>query len=202
MIGFVNGGYLVKGRPASYASAQIRHSSFARRVLVQRAKTAPLIMMAAQSLHEVKMRDIDGNTVDFSSLKGRVVLAMNVACQCGYTQSGYTAMKNVANKYGDKVRVIAFPSNEFGMQEPGSPEEIKAFVNSKFGNPNILIMEKSSVKGSSANDVFKFAKASGAAEPGWNFDGRLIFDKQGKLAKRLGNSSMEYDITGEIDKLL
>eukprot|EP00190_Bangiopsis_sp_CCMP1999_P004978 CAMPEP_0198737782 /NCGR_PEP_ID=MMETSP1475-20131203/68040_1 /TAXON_ID= ORGANISM="Unidentified sp., Strain CCMP1999" /NCGR_SAMPLE_ID=MMETSP1475 /ASSEMBLY_ACC=CAM_ASM_001111 /LENGTH=158 /DNA_ID=CAMNT_0044501649 /DNA_START=813 /DNA_END=1289 /DNA_ORIENTATION=- len=158
--------------------------------------------MAAGSLHDIKMKDINGNTVDFSSLKGKVVLAMNVACQCGYTQSGYTAMKNVAQKYGDKVRVVAFPSNEFGMQEPGSPDEIKSFVNSKFGNPDILIMEKSSVKGSSANDVFKFAKDSGAAEPGWNFDGRLIFDKSGKLAKRLGNSSMEYDITSEIDKLL
>eukprot|EP00186_Timspurckia_oligopyrenoides_P001847 CAMPEP_0182446712 /NCGR_PEP_ID=MMETSP1172-20130603/4719_1 /TAXON_ID=708627 /ORGANISM="Timspurckia oligopyrenoides, Strain CCMP3278" /LENGTH=159 /DNA_ID=CAMNT_0024642715 /DNA_START=211 /DNA_END=690 /DNA_ORIENTATION=- len=159
--------------------------------------------MSASTLYEVKsLKDIDGNAFDSGSLMGKVVLAVNVACFCGKTKPGYSAMSNIAEKYGDKVAVLAFPSNEFGAQEPGTPDEIKSFVNSKFGSPKITLMEKSSVKGSSANEVFAMAKSAGMGEPKWNFDGRLIFDKSGKLVARLDNSSTESDLINEIEKYL
>mmetsp|Transcript_43657 Transcript_43657/g.170853 ORF Transcript_43657/g.170853 Transcript_43657/m.170853 type:complete len:157 (-) Transcript_43657:214-684(-) len=155
----------------------------------------------AASLHEIKMNDINGNSVDFSSMKGKPVLAVNVACFCGYTKKVYSMMKDLSEKYDDKIQVVAFPSNEFGAQEPGTPDEIKKFVSDQYGS-KIMIMEKSSVKGSSANEVFKLGIDAGAGEPQWNFDGRLIFDKEGKLAKRLTNAATLPDMDAEIQKVL
>ena len=153
------------------------------------------------SLSDVKgMKDLDGNPVDFGSMQGKVVLAMNVACQCGYTKSGYTMVSNVAKKLGDRVRIVCFPSNDFGAQEPGSPEEIKNFVKSKFDNPDLVLMEKTHVKGAEANPVFKLAKEAGFGEPRWNFDGKVVFDKSGKPVERLDNSAPESDILAAIQK--
>mmetsp|Transcript_3046 Transcript_3046/g.5848 ORF Transcript_3046/g.5848 Transcript_3046/m.5848 type:complete len:219 (-) Transcript_3046:172-828(-) len=152
------------------------------------------------SLHEIQgVRDLGGNEVNFQEYLGKVVLAVNVACQCGYTQSGYQTMKNLADRFDEsKFAVLAFPSNDFGRQEPGSPEEISAFVSSRFGNPKIRLMEKSEVKGREANPVFAFAKASGLGEPSWNFDGRILFDKTGKAVERFNNGTSESELASKI----
>jgi len=154
-------------------------------------------------LHTITgLKDIDGKTVDLSQLKGKVVLAMNAACACGYTKRGYDIMSEVAKMFPDQVTAISFPSNQFGAQESGSPTEIKQFVNSKFNNPDIVIMEKSDVVGSNANPVFKLAKDAGLGEPKWNFDGRIIFDKTGKPVERLTNQSTKEEIVAAIKKYL
>uniref|UniRef100_A0A7S0G792 Glutathione peroxidase n=1 Tax=Rhodosorus marinus TaxID=101924 RepID=A0A7S0G792_9RHOD len=188
--------FVSSGRPAVFGVSLRRGVQFqgARPY----SRTTPKM---AASLHDIKMKDIDGNPVDFSSMKGKPVLAVNVACFCGYTKKVYTMMKDLSEKYDDKIQVVAFPSNEFGAQEPGTPDEIKSFVSDQYGS-KILIMEKSSVKGSSANEVFKLGKDAGVGEPQWNFDGRLIFDKDGKLSKRLTNAATMPDMDAEIQKVL
>ncbi|KAA8490763.1 Phospholipid hydroperoxide glutathione peroxidase, chloroplastic [Porphyridium purpureum] len=189
----------VGGASATAVAARGKRSARAA-TSVARANAAAIRMA---SLADVKgMSDLDGNPVDFASLNGKVVLAMNVACACGYTKSGYSMVSSIASKLGDKVRVVCFPSNDFGAQEPGSPEEIKSFVSSKFNSPDLLLMEKSHVKGSQANPVFKLAKEAGLGEPKWNFDGKFVFDKTGKPVVRLDNSATESDILAAVQKYL
>mmetsp|Transcript_43658 Transcript_43658/g.170855 ORF Transcript_43658/g.170855 Transcript_43658/m.170855 type:complete len:80 (-) Transcript_43658:52-291(-) len=67
----------------------------------------------AASLHEIKMNDINGNSVDFSSMKGKPVLAVNVACFCGYTKKVYSMMKDLSEKYDDKVSHIGSTSASY-----------------------------------------------------------------------------------------
>mmetsp|Transcript_25747 Transcript_25747/g.62528 ORF Transcript_25747/g.62528 Transcript_25747/m.62528 type:complete len:187 (-) Transcript_25747:105-665(-) len=158
--------------------------------------------MASGSIHDISVNELSsGESISLGKFKGKPVLAFNAACQCGYTRSGYTMMKNLANKYDGKLQVIAFPSNDFGMQEPGTPDEIRQFIQSNFGETKILMTEKSAVKGSSANPVFALAKPT-LGEPSWNFDGKLLFDKDGKPSARFTNASSEGEISAAIDKLI
>src|SRR5215216_7618726 len=81
---------------------------------------------------EGKLKDIDGKDYDLSKLKGKVVLFVNVATNCGYTKQ-YAGMQELYEKYEkDGFVLIGVPANEFGMQEPGSDEEIKKFCTSKY----------------------------------------------------------------------
>src|SRR6266446_10355386 len=86
---------------------------------------------AASSVHEFTLSSIDGAPAPLSAYKGKVVLIVNVASQCGYTPQ-YTGLEALYEKYKDKgLVVIGFPANNFGAQEPGSNEEIKTFCTRK-----------------------------------------------------------------------
>src|SRR3954465_7461695 len=92
-------------------------------------KTEPL----KTSIHQFKTKTIDGGDFDFSSLKGKKVLVVNTASECGFTYQ-YKNLEELYKKYKDKnFTIIGFPANNFGGQEPGSNSEIKTFCQKNYG---------------------------------------------------------------------
>jgi glutathione peroxidase len=109
----------------------------------------------AESIHQFKFKDLHGKETDFADYKGKVLLVVNTASKCGFTPQ-YAGLEKLYETYKDKgLEILAFPSNQFGGQEPLEGEEIENFCQVNYG-VSFKVMEKSNVKGSSANPVFKF----------------------------------------------
>src|SRR5471030_2165371 len=90
------------------------------------------LAVRAASIYDIPVKDIDGKATTLAAYKGKVILIVNVASQCGFTPQ-YTALQATYKKYSDQGFVIlGFPCNQFGEQEPGSNEEIKQFCTSKY----------------------------------------------------------------------
>ena len=125
--------------------------------------------------------DLDGTLLKLSEFKGKVIVVINVASQCGFTNQ-YVDMQKIWEQYEEKgVIIIGVPSNDFGGQEPGSSQEIKNFCESKFGI-TFPMTEKVYVKGENAHPFYKWAyKNYGrSAVPKWNFH-KIIINKSGKV---------------------
>jgi glutathione peroxidase len=140
---------------------------------------------AATSFYDFKLKAIDGKEIDFSTFKGKKVLIVNTASECGYTPQ-YAGLQELHEKYGDKVRIIGFPANNFGGQEPGTNTEIQGFCQKNYG-VTFQMMEKISVKGSDASPLYTWLSSKDLNgwnndAPNWNFCKYLI-DENGKLLK-------------------
>src|ERR1700722_12117869 len=99
-----------------------------------------------KTLYDFKAKTIDGKDFDFSSLKGKKVLVVNTASLCGFTPQ-YADLEKLYKMYGgDKFTIIGFPANNFGQQEPGTNDTIKAFCTKNYG-VTFQMMSKISVKG-------------------------------------------------------
>ena len=142
---------------------------------------------AASSVHEFTMDAINGTPTPLSNFKGKVLLVVNVASQCGYTYQ-YEGLQALYLKYKDQGLVVAgFPANNFGAQEPGSNAEIGAFCKSKFG-VTFPMFSKISVKGSDKAPLYQFltdknANPKTGGEIPWNFTKYLV-DRDGKVLAR------------------
>jgi len=135
-----------------------------------------------QLAYDFNFNDLDGSTLNLAEYKGKVIIAVNVASQCGFTRQ-YEDMQNVWEKYQAKgVVMLGIPSNDFGNQEPGSSKEIKNFCEAKFGI-TFPMTEKVSVKGENAHPFYQWAKKNygNSAVPKWNFH-KIIIGKDGKIA--------------------
>ena len=133
--------------------------------------------------YDFQFRDLDGSPLSLSEYRGKIIVAVNVASQCGFTKQ-YDDMQNIWEKYQSKgVVILGIPSNDFGKQEPGSSKEIKNFCESKFGI-TFPMTEKVSVKGSEAHPFYIWAKENHgkSAIPKWNFH-KIIIDRNGKIAE-------------------
>ncbi len=131
--------------------------------------------------YDFSFKDIDGEPLKLSKYKGKVIIIVNVASQCGFTNQ-YEDMQNVWEKYQSKgVIIIGVPSNDFGSQEPGNNQEIKNFCEAKFGI-SFPMTEKVIVKGDNAHPFYMWAKENHgkSAIPKWNFH-KIIIDKEGKV---------------------
>lgn len=143
--------------------------------------------MGASSVHEFTMKTLDGKQVPLASFKGKVMLVVNVASQCGYTYQ-YEGLQALYVKYKDQgLVVVGFPANNFGAQEPGSNAEIGAFCKSKFG-VTFPMFSKISVKGSDKAPLYQFltdknANPKTGGEIPWNFTKYLV-DRDGKVLAR------------------
>jgi hypothetical protein len=98
-----------------------------------------------KSFYDLSQKDIDGNLIEFSQFKGKVLYIVNVASKCGYTESNYAQFKELASLRDKQFEIIIFPCDQFGSQEPGDGDEIKGFATQK-GFEGI-IMEKGGVEG-------------------------------------------------------
>src|SRR6476469_9284130 len=142
---------------------------------------------AASSVHEFTMDAINGTPTPLASFKGKVMLVVNVASQCGYTYQ-YEGLQALYVKYKDRGLVLTgFPANNFGGQEPGSDAEIGAFCKSKFG-VTFPMFSKISVKGDDKAPLYQFltdAKTSPktGGEIQWNFT-KFLVDRNGKVIQR------------------
>ena len=131
--------------------------------------------------YDFNFKDLSGDEIKLSNYKNKVIVVVNVASQCGFTNQ-YEDMQKIWDKYKAKgLVVIGVPSNDFGNQEPGTSNEIKNFCSSKFGI-SFPMTEKVKVKGSEAHPFYKWAKENygKGAVPKWNFH-KIIIDKSGKV---------------------
>ncbi len=147
------------------------------------------------------MKDIDGKDQDLAQYKGKVILIVNVASECGYTGQ-YKGLQALYEAKKDKGLVLlGFPANNFKGQEPGKDSEIKAFCTSKFG-VTFPMFSKISVKGDDAHPLFKKLMAV-VGEPGWNFNKYLV-DKNGNVVQRYESRVTPEDsaLVNKIDELL
>jgi glutathione peroxidase len=142
---------------------------------------------AELSIFRFTMNDIDGNAVPLETFKGKVVLVVNTASQCGLTPQ-YEGLQALYQKYKDKgFVVLGFPANNFGNQEPGSNEQIKEFCSSNFG-VGFPMFAKISVKGEDMHPLYQYLTAGAgnpqlAGEITWNFE-KFLFDRSGQVAAR------------------
>nr|WP_035804587.1 glutathione peroxidase [Lunatimonas lonarensis] len=148
-----------------------------------------------KSIYEFKMKDIDGKDVDFSKYKGKKLLLVNVASKCGYTPQ-YADLQELNEKYGDKVTILAFPANNFGGQEPGSHEDIKAFCSANYG-VTFQLFEKISVKGVDKHPLYRWLSDKNLngwnnTEPSWNFC-KYFINEKGELVKFFPSSVKPMD---------
>ena len=133
--------------------------------------------------YDFNFKDLDGSDISLNEYRGKVIIVINVASQCGFTKQ-YESMQEVWVKYQSKgIVMIGVPSNDFGNQEPGSNKEIKNFCEAKFGI-TFPMTEKVSVKGKNAHPFFVWAKENHgkSAIPKWNFH-KIIIDKSGKIGE-------------------
>ena len=134
-----------------------------------------------QLAHEFSFKSIDGEKIDLRNYKDNVIVVVNVASRCGFTNQ-YEDLQSLWSKYKDKnLVVVGVPTNNF-KQEPGSNNDIKDFCEANF-NINFPMTEKMDVIGVNAHPFFKWAKENHGrnAIPKWNFH-KIIIGKDGKVA--------------------
>ncbi|WP_375374017.1 glutathione peroxidase [Hymenobacter sublimis] len=135
--------------------------------------TAP----ATGTVYDFTVKSIDGKDVKLSQYKGKKLLIVNTASECGYTPQ-YKELEELYQKHGDKVVVLGFPANNFGGQEPGTEAQIAAFCEKNYG-VTFPLFSKVSVKGADTAPLYKFladkAKNGAVADaPNWNFCKYLV----------------------------
>jgi len=140
-------------------------------------------MPANNSIHSFKVKSIDGGMIDFAKYKGKKILVVNVASQCGYTRQ-YEGLQKLYDAHKDKLVIVGFPANNFGSQEPGSDGEIAQFCKARFG-VTFPMASKISVKGDDTAPIYKWLTSKSEngvldATIGWNFN-KFLLDENGKM---------------------
>jgi glutathione peroxidase len=139
------------------------------------------------SVLDFHVKDIEGKDVDLASYKGKVLLIVNTASQCGLTPQ-YKDLEALYEKYKDQgFAILAFPANEFGKQEPGSNEEIKEFCSTKY-KVSFPLFSKIVVKGKGIDPLFGFLTSDEtnpkfAGEIKWNFN-KFLVNRKGEVIAR------------------
>ena len=154
------------------------------------------------NISKVEVLSFENEKITFDHYKGNVLLIVNVASKCGFTKQ-YKALQNLQDKYESRgFKVLGFPCNDFGNQEPGQLEEIKKFCSLTYG-VNFQLFQKVHAKGKTTEPFTTLNQASPAGDVEWNFE-KFLINSQGDVVARF-KSSIEPDstaITKEIEKLL
>ncbi len=157
--------------------------------IVAKPAQSPLMNTSAEtatgSVYDFTVKSIDGKDVSLSQYKGKKLLIVNTASECGYTPQ-YKDLEELYKTHGDKVTVLGFPANNFGGQEPGTEAQIAAFCEKNFG-VTFPLFSKVSVSGADTAPLFQFLadkKQNGAVDsaPNWNFCKYLV-DENGHVVK-------------------
>lgn len=149
-----------------------------------------LIMNAQNSIYDFNITTIDGKIISLSSFKGKKMLLVNTASECGFTPQ-YQELQELHQKYGEQLVIIGFPANNFGGQEPGTNSEIKTFCQKNYG-VTFLMSQKVSVKGEDMDPIFKWLNnqenQSFKGNIMWNFE-KYFIDEKGQLFKRFRSTT-------------
>ncbi|KAG9315002.1 glutathione peroxidase [Chiua virens] len=157
------------------------------------------------SFYDLKADLPSGKTCDFEQLRGKVVLVVNVASQCGFTPQ-YKGLQSLYDKYKDREFVIlGFPCDQFGGQEPGDDASISSFCEVNFG-VKFPLMKKSDVNGENTNPVYKWLKNEksgilGLTRIKWNFE-KFLIDQKGNVVNRWASTTTPEAIDAAVEKLL
>jgi len=156
----------------------------------------------ATSVYDFKLKTLQGEEVTLAKYKGKKLLLVNVASECGFTYQ-YKNLQALYDKYQGKLVVIGFPANNFGGQEPGTSKEIGEFCTKNYG-VTFPMMEKISVKGKDKHPLYQWLgdkKQNGVTDdsPSWNF-GKYLIDENGKVIRFFGSKvdPLSEDITALI----
>ena len=134
----------------------------------------------ATGFYALVANSLEGQPVELSSFMGKVTLIVNVASECGYTPQ-YRGLQKLHEELKDRgFSVLAFPSNEFGGQEPGSPEEIKEFCTSKYGVTFPMFSKVHTKRGIDQSPIYQALNAATDKLPNWNFCKYLV-GRDGKI---------------------
>src|SRR5687767_5933427 len=112
------------------------------------------LTLSGTSIYDYKVEGLDGKMIDFSAYKGKKIMVVNTASQCGNTPQ-YNDLQKLYEKYKDKLVIVGFPANNFGGQEPGSNSEIQEFCKKNYG-VTFPMAEKVSVRGEDIHPLFKY----------------------------------------------
>jgi glutathione peroxidase len=157
-----------------------------------------------KTVYDFTMNSIDGQPVQLSAYKGKVLLLVNVASKCGYTPQ-YSALESVYEKYKDRgLVIVGFPANNFGAQEPGTNAEIKTFCTRKY-NVSFPMMSKVSVKGADTTPLYQYltSEPKTGGEIQWNFT-KFLIDREGNVIARFEPATTpdSPEVTAAIEKAL
>lgn len=135
------------------------------------------------NIYQFKVAALDGGTIDFASFKGKKILIVNTASECGYTPQ-YKDLQALYEKYKEKLVIVGFPANNFGGQEPGTNTEIKSFCEKNYG-VSFPMAAKVSVKGDDTAPVYLWLtqkEKNGVLDATikWNFN-KFLLDENGKM---------------------
>ena len=136
-----------------------------------------------KAIYDYKVESLDGKEINFADFKGKKILIVNTASECGFTPQ-YADLETLSKDYKDKLVVVGFPANNFGGQEPGSNAEIGAFCQKNYG-VTFPMAAKVSVKGDDTAPIFKYLTEkdlNGVKNTTilWNFT-KFLLDENGKL---------------------
>lgn len=157
------------------------------------------------SFYDLCPLDSNGKKFPFSKLKGKVVLIVNVASKCNFTQQ-YKDLELLYERYHEEgLEIIAFPCNQFGQQEPGSDEVIQHFCLSTYG-VSFPVLKKIKVNGTNADPVYKYLKSTKHSQIGlkvvrWNFE-KFLIDKTGQIHERYSCMTSPLSLETAIETLL
>lgn len=157
------------------------------------------------SIYDFTMKTIDGLEKSLNDYKGRVLLVVNVASECGLTPQ-YEGLQELHDEFANQpFEVLGFPANQFGAQEPGSDYEIKSFCTTRFG-VKFPMFSKIIVKGEGIHPLYQWltsesANPDGHGEIQWNFQKYLI-GKDGQIAKTYKPQTEPGELVDDINELL
>ncbi|HTN65839.1 MAG TPA: glutathione peroxidase [Burkholderiaceae bacterium] len=161
--------------------------------------------MSTVNIYDFKPNSLAGAPVDLAQYRGRVLLIVNTASNCGFTPQ-YQGLEAIYEQFHDKgVEVLGFPCNQFGAQEPGSAEEIGAFCEKNYG-VSFPLFAKIDVNGDRADPLFQHLKSAAPGVLGsqaikWNFT-KFLVQKDGRVYKRYAPTTKPEELIDDIEKLL
>jgi glutathione peroxidase len=157
------------------------------------------------TVYDFSARTIDGKSRKLSDYKGKVLLVVNTASQCGFTPQ-YKGLEALYEKYKDKgFAVLGFPSNQFGAQEPGPDSEIAEFCEMNYG-VTFPMFSKIDVNGADAHPLYKYLTSTkkgllGSEAIKWNFT-KFLVDKKGNVVERYAPTTKPEELEKDVEKAL
>lgn len=159
--------------------------------------------MTSKDVYALTVQTLEGARVPLEQYRGQVALVVNVASACGYTPQ-YTGLQKLHERYGARgFTVLGFPSNDFGRQEPGTPEQIRDFCSTKYKVTFPMFDKVQTKAGAGQSDVYATLERASGTLPSWNF-GKYLIDRQGNVL-HFFESKVEpesAELTGAIEAAL
>lgn len=162
----------------------------------------------AETIYDFKAETLEGQSKSLADYRGKVLLVVNTASQCGFTPQ-YAGLEKLYRTYKERGLVIlGFPCNQFGAQEPGSADQIGAFCKKNYG-VSFQMFAKIDVNGKGAHPLYRYLKKEkpgilgplGGGAIKWNFT-KFLVDRSGQVVARYAPSTKPESLTGNIEKLL
>ena len=165
----------------------------------------PMNSINTQLWYSLAAKQMDGTSLPIESLRGRIVLVVNVASRCGFTPQ-YKQLQELHDRYSSRgLTILAFPCNQFGGQEPGEDTQILEFCSTNYG-VTFPVMSKIQVNGPQADPIYVHLKKQspgllGSEAIKWNFT-KFLVDQSGNVLTRYASTTSPSDIARDIEKLL